>query len=199
MEHRRHALDRLRKELPLTNDSEPARSLRDQHIAAGKKRDGPRLHERVDHGDHAIVVKRRPHEGIAGYDRPTRQNQDQSRQAPQHSEHRSISSAARAAPPRHYWCPCSPGQVNAQRVSFQGRRCLFTSPRSPSSEISRLSRGSDRKNSTSGRSSVNGGPSPMNRRSSSGPAEYSASRSPNPVTPAWPKASVSAGSASRAR
>jgi hypothetical protein len=57
VEHLRHALHRLRKQLALSHHAEPSWPLGDQHIAIREKGDRPGLNETVRDRDDAVVVQ----------------------------------------------------------------------------------------------------------------------------------------------
>src|SRR5688500_19378229 len=51
----------LREEFPLTQDAETSGPIGDQGVTAGKKRDGPRLHEAVRDRNDPVVVRSEEH------------------------------------------------------------------------------------------------------------------------------------------
>ena len=65
VEHLRHAVHRLRKELAVADNAKAPGPLSDQHVAAWKERDGPRLHQCVHDRDDAVVVMGGPENRVA--------------------------------------------------------------------------------------------------------------------------------------
>ena len=122
VEHLRHAVDGLRKELALPDDAQASGPLRDQHVAPGQKGDGPRLHQRLDDGDDAVVVMRGSEQRVAGYGDPGQHDSTDSHQARKRPEH------ARSPRPEVYGNPpgcangkAQPGSVH-QRPGVIGRQ-----------------------------------------------------------------------------
>ena len=157
MHDRRHAFDRLRQQLALAHDAQASRPLRDQRIATGQERDGPRLHERLDDGDHAIVVEGGSHDGVAGDADPGREdnsNRQHAQKRPCHENTPRIVDELRAEATPHYsgrgafgQCPLSLAALPAQSVSrAQDGYCDFLTASSKTFHVRRLSldRGSSR-------------------------------------------------------
>ena len=80
----RNALNRVRQQLAVADDAQPAGALRDQGVAAGKKRDRPRLDERVYVGHHPVVVIRRAGSGLAGKLNSAKKDQGRNRECSSH-------------------------------------------------------------------------------------------------------------------
>ena len=80
----RNALNRVRQQLAVADDAQPAGTFRDQGVAAGKKRDRPRLDERVYVGHDPVVVIRRAGSGLAGKLNSAKKDQGRNRECSSH-------------------------------------------------------------------------------------------------------------------
>src|SRR6187401_584815 len=78
------ALDGVREQLAVAHDAQAARAFGDQGVAAGKKRDRPRLDEGVNVGHDPVVVVRGSGSGLAGKLNSAQKRQGHNRECSSH-------------------------------------------------------------------------------------------------------------------